>query len=541
MLSRLWSRIKSAASAARRRWAGLGRRRQLAVAAAAALLVSGGVAVGVVLAVIGGGEPFRCVDPICVEVIGPKGDAVHPMTPVQIKVLGKGDREALVQALQISNEPPGTKASEKDVLTFRPQWPGFARGVTYQVALSLPRSALPVGAKPVDVKFSFTTDGKLEISSVFPPDEAQEIALDATVMVQFNRSVASLTVIDARGAGGIIEFDPPIEGKGRWLNTSLYTFVPAGAGWAPATRYSARVKAGLANQLGATLDADYVSSFSTLSPGVSSVFPPDNSKFVAPQPEVKVVFNQPVDRASAQAALGLAPKGTAAFVAGTYDWADDYTMAFRPSRSLALSTAYEGVVRPGVKAFSAEATMAAEVRWIFTTVGVPQVVSTEPLNGSTSANQYGVSIRFSNPMDEKSVEDNIAISPKLEEDPLFSWDQDGTQVFVGVSLQPSSPYRVTLSTAAKDRYGQPLASALDLSFVTAPLQPGFSIFRSSRSGSFNAYLEPRISVSSWNVSVVNFKLYRIGREGLIQWEQDQYLPPSSGLVRQWSESIAGRP
>jgi len=339
MLSRVKTRIQFLSASIRDRWTRLGRRRQVALGIVGALVMAAGISAAVVFGLGGGGQP-ACDKPLCVEVIGPKGDAVQPMTPVRIRLAGDLDRKAAVGALQISHQPEGLKRFEGDVLTFRPEWPGFARGVSYDVALALPASALPGGAEPVDLGFRFATEGKLLVSSVFPGDGTQEVALDAGIMVQFNRSVAPLTVIDERGPQGIIEFDPPVAGEGRWLNTSLYTFTPATSGWAPATRYTAVVKAGLANQLGAQLDEDYVFTFSTVSPKVLIFVPLDNSKFVGPAEVIQVGFNQPVDRASAEASFSLVPQGGSNPVAGSFEWLDDRTFVFHPAQPLALSTTF---------------------------------------------------------------------------------------------------------------------------------------------------------------------------------------------------------
>ena len=305
MRSRIAASVTEAFSALGRRWSRLGGRGRLA-AAGGGLAVLGALVAGLVLVLTsGGGDKSSCDRPLCVEVLGPSGEEVRPMTPVRIRLAGSVDRDVAVHALQIANAPAGRVDLQHEVLTFKPDWPGFALGTTYDVSLKLSDREVPRGADPVDVGFHFTTEGKLKIASAFPQDGAQEVGLDAAVMVQFSRSVAPLTVIDKRGPQGILDFDPPMLGEGRWLNTSLYTFTPAGAGWSPSTTYKARVLAGLANQLGATLDQDYVFSFTTLRPKVLTFFPLDNTNFVAPEPEIKVGFNQPIDRASAEAAFSV--------------------------------------------------------------------------------------------------------------------------------------------------------------------------------------------------------------------------------------------
>ncbi|MEX2245413.1 MAG: Ig-like domain-containing protein [Dehalococcoidia bacterium] len=541
----MWERwneaMRSAGAALRRRWVALGRRGQIAAGAGASAVLIAGVTVGLVLALRDGSD--HCDAPLCVEVLAPEGEEVPPMTPVRIRLAGEGlDREGAVRALQISNEPAGQTRFEGDVLTFRPEWPGFAKGVGYDVALLLPLEAVPQGADPVDVRYRFTTAGKLEVSSVFPQDGAAEIALDGAVMVQFNRSVASLTVIADQGPEAVVAFDPPVAGEGRWLNTSLYTFRPE-TGWAPSTAYTATVKSGLANKLGSQLEADHVFRFSTLSPAVAQIVPADNSLYVSPAPEITVTFNQPVDRASAEGAFRLAPAGGAGSAAGSFAWTDDQTLTFRPASRLALASRYVAVVAAGVKARNAAATTAAAAQSSFETVGVPRVVSTTPINGEPQAQRYGINVTFSNPMDEKSVEDAFQLFPEQDFPPYFSWDVSGLRVDIGVSFDASTPYRFTLSSTAKDRYGQVLTTPLDVSFVTQPREPGFHIFRSGMTGTFNAYLEPTIIATSWNVDQLDFELYRIDAGALIDFERgEQQLNPAEGApIRSWSETITNPP
>lgn len=543
MMSRSLSRAKSALDALLARWRQLSRRRQLTIGgalAAAVIAITAGVTV---LALSGG--PSRCTGPFCVEVLGPTGDKVHPMTPVRIRVNGAIDRDLALRSLQISNEPKGTKRFEGDVLTFRPDWPGFARGESYEVVLALPSSALPPGAPPKPVSFSFTTDGKLEVAYVYPKDGAQEVGLDTPLMIQFNRSVAPLTVLGGTAPQDILEIQPPTAGRGEWLNTSLYTFTPSGEGWAPSAQYTVTVRAGLANQLGARLQADFTFHFQAVAPAVASVSPAAGSLYVAPQPDITVTFNQPVDRASAEASFVLTPSGSGP-VAGTFTWTDARTFVFRPSQPLPLGGPVQAVVKAGVRAQDASAAMAEDYVWTFITVGVPTVTQTDPRDGSQSATIGFVRISFSNPMDPQSVEDNISVTPKPESDLSFFWDPSNLTVNVYYGGEPSTAYHLSLTTAAKDRYGQPLAAPLELSFVTSPLSPNFWLSGGFGTGTFNAYLDPTVIIHSVNVSQLNFELYRLDRDEFIQLieEPPQYpsLPPPGGeLIRRWSETISNPP
>jgi hypothetical protein len=250
-----------------------------------------------------------------------------------------------------------------------------------------------------------------------------------------------------------------------------------------------------------------------------------------------------VDHTSAEASFSLAPSGDPNPVAGSFQWPDDHTFVFRPVQVLPLGTVFEAAVKPGTIALGASATMTQEKRWSFTTVGVPRVVSTEPADGNQNAGGGFVSITFSNPMDQESVETNLTVIPSADDVPFFSWNPDGLTLFMSISSTPSTAYRVLLSTDAMDRYGQHLAEALDLNFVTDRIQPSYNIFRSYHAGTFNAYLDPKLMVSSTNLDRLDFQLYSVDAQSLIVYEAkgNGYSPPSSGLLRTWTETIQDPP
>ncbi|HLF78976.1 MAG TPA: Ig-like domain-containing protein [Dehalococcoidia bacterium] len=514
------------------RWRGLStiRRAILGLGVTAALAV--GLGAGFVLF---RGSASECTPQFCAQVLGPSGDDVDPMTPVRIRLHGI-DEDAALAALTISNDAKGNAKFEDGVLVFRPEWPGFARGVTYDVRLKLPPAS--TSNREVDLGTRFTVGGKLAVAIVLPSDGTREVAADAEIFVQFNRSVAPLTVLAASLPQDVLSFDPPVEGKGRWLNTSLYVFDPIG--WEPSTAYTGRVKAGLTSRLGAQLDADHIFRFETVTPAVLAVEPVNNSKFVMPQPEIRVEFNQRVDRASAEQRFSLSQFGQpAAPVPGSFEWSNDAGFVFRPYAPLNLAVNYEAVVGAGVRALGAQAATGADHRWSFGTVEAPRVKTTTPKNGETSAQPYSLQITFATPMEPKSVEDNLVIEPKPTGDILpVNSDPSGLNFYIGARLANSTSYRVTLSTEAKDRNGINLSEPLELSFTTMKMQPTARMFRSGQVGTFNAYLDPTVMVTSWNVDKLDFKLYRLSQDEFIaRLNGPRNALPDSALLRTWSLEI----
>ncbi|MXY36935.1 MAG: hypothetical protein F4Y54_09290, partial [Dehalococcoidia bacterium] len=151
-------------------------------------------------------------------------------------------------------------------LLFQPDYPGWQRGQQYQAIVD----AGAVGLVS-DYIHTFRVEGQLEVASVIPGDGDANVPTNAQILVQFNRSVAPLTVLQEGPAASVLEFDPPLAGAGEWLNTSLYRFIPTNL--EPSTTYSVRIPAGLASAVDGVLEADYTWSFSTIQPAVTSVTP----------------------------------------------------------------------------------------------------------------------------------------------------------------------------------------------------------------------------------------------------------------------------
>lgn len=478
----------------------------------------------------GGGAEARVVS------AAPQGEEVGRLTPVAIRIEGKVHRQRLRESLTITPTVPGTTDWKDDALVFQPQWPGYARGTTYSVELAAR------GGLKEPVSFSFVVEGKLAVSMVVPADGTAQVPLDGALLVQFNRPVAPIITLEEEASQkDILRLQPTVEGSGKWLNSTTYIFRPA-TQWAPATEYVATVPAGVSDTLGASLEADYVWRFTTIFPAVSEMEPAQNTRYVGPNQEVKVVFNQPMDRASAEGHFSLAVEATGEPVAGSFSWPDDRTMIFRPAQPLQLATRYVATLAPGAAALGQSAAVIAQpVTWSFTTVGQPRVDSTTPTNGAIQVELSGIEIYFAHPMDEQSVEDAIVISPTPEEDQVYTyWDESSVHLHLYFPQQNSTAYTVTIPAGVKDRYGQALAQDFVLSFSTKPREPGLYIIKPWGVGVLSAYGEQQVVVRSWNISRLDFALYTLDKQTLMDmatewgWYENLH-PPLSSLVKKWSQ------
>src|SRR5215213_293038 len=72
-----------------------------------------------------------------------------------------------------------------------------------------------------------TAASPLKVSQVLPADNGMGIEPDSTITVIFNLPVVPLTVAeDSSTLPQPLTFTPAVQGKGEWLNTSIYVFHP---------------------------------------------------------------------------------------------------------------------------------------------------------------------------------------------------------------------------------------------------------------------------------------------------------------------------
>ena len=440
----------------------------------------------------------------------------------------------------VSIEPPRAGSFvwlDERTLLFQPDYPGWQRGQQYRVVLD----GLAAGLAD-EYTHTFTAEGGLEVDYVIPGDGDTEVPARAQILVQFNRSVAALTVLQEGPAAAVLEIDPPLEGQGEWLNTSLYRFIPTEL--EPSTEYSVRIRAGLTSAADGVLEADFTWSFSTIQPAISRFEPSDKSTFVEPDSPVVVTFNQRMDRASVEAGLTLRPEGGEA-VPVTFEWNEDSTVVtFTPAEPLALESPHVVAAATGLRSANG-GQLRAERTARFTTVGLPELLWTSPADGETQAWWYGIELLYNNPMNVESFEERISISGIDSDDiTLDSYYWSPQRISIRVSLEPSTEYTVRIAEGARDRGGRPLP-AYEFSFTTQPRSPSLSLAAPASFSTYSASREQVLYYHAARLDEVRFRLYELSdaeaetllRRGWIDSYRNPFWPESEPL-RDWTEPIA---
>jgi hypothetical protein len=379
-----------------------------------------------------------------------------------------------------------------------------------------------------------------------PAPGSEELDPDMAVTVVFNRPVVPLTAINRQDElPQPLSFMPPVQGRGEWLNTSIYLFQPE-EGFLPATHYKARVAGGLADTTGALLEDDYTWEFSTLSPAILAVAPPEGFMQVGPTDVISITFNQPMDHASVQAGFSLETDGEA--VDGTYKWSggekaiDPETMVFVPREPLPRDTSFVARLSSDVQAQAGNTGTEREKRWSFGTVLQPGIVDTAPRDGARSVEPGArLNITFASPMQTEGFLDHLTIRPAVTEVYTY-WSENDTHVAVDFKSEPATAYQFTVDASTLDWYGATLGQRTRIRFTTGDLPALANLTTIDRLGTMSAYTDTVVYATYRNVSSLRVGLYRLDARTFMdlntRWEAwDEFVPAEADLIRSWSRRV----
>ncbi|GIV84844.1 MAG: hypothetical protein KatS3mg052_1851 [Candidatus Roseilinea sp.] len=511
--------------------------------------------------------PRPLANPILVDRIPVRGEELPVDKPIELIFDQPMDRRSVERALRVQSSDGVAVAGRLEWMgdnraAFKPSQ-NWARAARYTVSLSTDaRSAKGLGlARPES--FTVNTIGALAVAQTIPAANAQDVAADATITVLFNRPVVPLTLLDQQaGLPKPVTFNPPIPGRGQWLNTSIYVFQPSRPLQAGAI-YEGRVAAGLRDATGALLERDYVWTFSVAAPVVKFIAPSDGAQGIGLRQPISVTFSQKMDRASAEAAFVIEPP-----VRGAFRWADEpppdaftpeqpgesppmpppqaagEVMAFVPAEDYQRGQTYTVRVKAGARAAIGSGATFEEVTTTFRAVPAPSVVSTRPANGQDRAPaDGGFSIRFSAPMSVPTVIANLSFDPPVTLTGVYSYyDEFSNEFSLNVNLKPSTVYRARVGGEATDIYGAKIGQDVEVRFSTGPLPPRVIVQSNGLVGTYNAAQPTQLFVLYRNVTRLDFALASLTPQqfydltGAFNAYENlrAFKPNADQTVRQWS-------
>jgi len=485
--------------------------------------------------------PMPPIPPSVADYLPTRGDEMPVNGNITIYFDAPMDRASVEAAFAVEPKVAGTFEWQNDLtLVFKPQ-ASFERAARYTVNIADTAKSQAGLALAHPFSFKAETVGFLEVTQVIPAPETAGAEANSVITILFNRPVVPLSALaDQANLPNPLSLEPTVNGTGEWLNTSIYVFHPTQALLGGQT-YTGRVKAGLGDTTGGVLKEDYEWQFSIQSPQVTFTDPPAFQTNVPLQRSYFVTFNQPMDRASTEAAFKLnAPN--APVIPGVFTWSDeDRALTFTPTERLALDTTYSWQIGTSARAVGGAALSAAFDTTLLT-VKAPAIASTSPSDGAQNVDMYnGFRLYFTSPMNTDSIESNIEITPKPTQ--VYTYWSDGDfSFYMGWNLQPSTDYQVTVKPGMTDPYGNAIPEGRSLTFRTAAIQPQAYFNAKGNIATYNAGgTTTELFATTVNVDRLHFELYRLTPQTFLTQislhRYDTYSPNATDQIRTWDEDV----
>ncbi|UCG69755.1 MAG: VCBS repeat-containing protein [Thermoplasmata archaeon] len=202
-----------------------------------------------------------------------------------------------------------------------------------------------------------------------------------------------------------------------------------------------------------------------LPPEVSSTSPNNGATNVPLNSVISITFSRVMNTIVTEAVITSSP---------TISWSSAWTtqdtlVTFTPSANLDQNSQYSIIV--GIEAESTEGlNLESAYTFSFTTgsledITSPTLVSTDPESDAIDVDsQTTITITFNEPMDLAVTESAVSISHGaiIEK----TWNADGTELSLTVSLEYTTTYTVTISDNAQDLAGNKISSGHSFSFTT---------------------------------------------------------------------------
>ncbi len=510
----------------------------------------------VILGALASAPSVRSADdqppPAVIDTIPLRGEELPLDGTVTIFFNQAMDRASTERAIRTQPALRGTfDWLDEATVQFKPA--NLERATTYTLTVGAEARSLT----NVPMRDAFTmrlqTVGFLEVVQIIPANNSSGIEADATISLIFNRPVVPLLSLEEMKAlPPPFKAEPPIEGSGEWVSTSIYQFKARNL--RGGTRYTVTVPAGLRDVSGAVLPEDVSVTFNTISPRLIETLPSQRERGVRRDATVTLVFSQPMDRAQVEANFALnGPNGTVEMALESVS-EDGRTFKFKPKTLLDYDATYSAILERDKFLSQTGAPLSEDGRLSFRTVQKPSILATTPEHNRFGVRASGFSIEFSAPMNLENFKDRIRVMPEPK---LFfeNYSSPNGNYFVyGFSHEPDTRYTLMLDTRGlTDIYGTPLeikpnarlyelaedGTTLIFRWSTDDYDPELTLRTGFNDiGLYSAYnAQTRAFSTHRNLETINFALYRLPSRVAPSLRRYSNPPLSGERLRTWAVQV----
>ena len=487
--------------------------------------------------------PLSALAPVVIQHTPDTGERLSPAGAIEIVFDRAMDQKSVETAFKVQPQVTGAFTwVNARTLSFKPS-AALPRNATVDVALTQDAKASDGAILREPYQFRFATQGNLEVGQTIPAQGTQDANPDTVVTVLFNRAVVPLTTLnEMAGLPQPLSFEPAIDGKAEWLNTSILVFRPSKP-LSGGTTYKGRIASDLKDTDGNPIAAEYTWTFSTSAPKVLEVTPRQDTPPARIDTAVTVVFNQEIEPTSAQAAFSLVDRSGRP-VAGQFV-AVGNALAFTPTSKLAFDSIYSIRVAAGVKSMSGGNGSLEAWNSTFKTVPLPKILGTTPANGTNDAPPgTPFLIRFNTDIDPATVMPHFSMTPPLSPTKVYSYYNTYDHSFmIYFGAEAASDYTAQITPGIADPYGNTIDQGLKVSFHTRNLEPSAYIAIPNGVATLNAFLPARLAATLVNVRSLNLTLSAFDPQapGYMLRNQVDLQTVRQTPIRTWQQTVSALP
>lgn len=396
--------------------------------------------------------------------------------------------------------------------------------------LMIPVILIPSGCKSkketdIAPQETFIQTGDLSVVFTSPKGSTKDPQESDTLVVIFDRSMVPLEALSKGRSSGLLRLEPFFSGKYRWLNPKTLTFTPDKP-FPYSTEIRVTIPAGTKSHDGFSLKEDFAWTFQTMRPRLLKHFPQHEQKWLSPDTEVLLVFNQPIQKTKSFFSLkkvgrnnteipvefSLESPSEELLKENRIESQSENTLLLRPNERLDLDSKYEVEIEEGLPGKQGALGMEKPFTFLFETYGTFQFISF----GADENHNPNDSLKFtfSNPVSYTEFVKKIRLEPETKiPDYYTEWDHAESTLWISLPLQPEISYKLWIDSDLQDIFKNKLAKEIPLEFKTASSPSFLSMNTSHRI--LEAYSDMKYPIYVINTPEIFVQAAHIKKEDIL--------------------------
>ncbi len=379
--------------------------------------------------------------------------------------------------------------------------------------------------------------GDLKVTYASPKGSTEAPHEYDSLVVIFDHPIIPLEALSEGRGSELIQLEPSFAGKYRWLNPKTLSFTPDKI-FPFATEIRATIPAGTKALDGFILKENFSWTFQTLRPRLLHHFPRHEQKWLRPDTEILLVFNQPIQKSKSHFAFKKAEKDAAGVpiefsikVPGTdlleengIESPPEYTLLLQPKEKLLPDSRYIVEIAEGLPGRQGTLGLEKPVTFHFETYSTFTFISLDA--GDNHNPRDSLKFSFSNPIPYNTFVQKIHFEPMVAIPDYYSeWEQSDSTIWINLPLQPETKYKVRIEAELQDVFGNKLPEDIEQEFVTAPYPASFSM--NTRHRIVEAYSDLNYPLYVVNTPEIMVEATPLSKEDILPLLADQKIFRSS--------------